>query len=88
MLIALLAAPLAAVPPKVTFNGQIGPLVYHECAPCHRPNESGPFSLLNYEDAKKHATQIAIVTKQHFMPPWLPQRGYDSFAEERRLTDA
>ncbi|HEY3940717.1 MAG TPA: tetratricopeptide repeat protein, partial [Bryobacteraceae bacterium] len=46
------------------------------------------FSLLNYEDAKKHATQIAIVTKQHFMPPWLPQRGYDSFAEERRLTDA
>ena len=31
--------------------------------PCHRPGESGPFSLLTYQDAKRHARQIAAVTR-------------------------
>jgi len=77
----------AAAPAGVTFNRNIAPIVYKECSPCHRPGESAPFSLLSYEDVKRHATQIAAVTKRRYMPPWLPQPGYGSFAEERRLTD-
>ncbi len=72
----------------VTFYQHIAPIVYRECAPCHRPGESAPFSLLTYDDVKKHASQIADVTKRRYMPPWLPQPGYGEFAEERRLTDA
>ena len=35
----------AATPPaKVTFYRDIAPIVYANCAPCHRPGESGPFS--------------------------------------------
>jgi tetratricopeptide (TPR) repeat protein len=71
----------------VTFNGSIAPIIYKNCAPCHRPGESGPFPLLSYEDVKRHATQIAAVTKRRFMPPWLPEAGYGEFEEERRLTD-
>src|SRR5579864_4056679 len=74
--------------PTVTFYKQIAPLVYKNCSPCHRPGESAPFSLLTYEDVKRHAPQIAKVTRSRFMPPWLPEHGYGDFAEERRLTDA
>ena len=72
--------------PEVTFAKNIAPIVYQNCAPCHRPGQSGPFSLLSYEDARRHARQIADVTKRHFMPPWQPQQGYGQFEDERRLT--
>lgn len=79
------ALPLQAA---VTYYGQIAPILYESCSPCHRPGESAPFSLLSYDDARRHAKQIAAVTKSRFMPPWLPEHGYGGFAEERRLTDA
>ena len=83
----LLGLPAAAQTP-VTFYQHIAPILYKECAPCHRPGESGPFSLLTYEDAKKRASQIAKVTKQRYMPPWLPEPGHGEFLDERRMTDA
>ncbi len=72
--------------PEVTFAKNIAPIVYQNCASCHRPGQSGPFSLLSYEDARRHARQIADVTKRRFMPPWQPQQGYGQFEDERRLT--
>ena len=72
----------------VTFYRDIAPIVYRNCAPCHRPGESAPFSLLSFDDAKRHATQMADVTKRRYMPPWLPEPGKGDFREERRLTDA
>lgn len=78
----------AAPTPPLTFYKNIAPIVYKECAPCHRPGESGPFPLLTYEDVKRRAAQIADVTKRRYMPPWQPEQGYGDFAEERRLTDA
>jgi Flp pilus assembly protein TadD len=77
----------AATPARLTFYRDIAPIVYTNCAPCHRPGESGPFSLLSYEDVKRHALQIADVTKTRFMPPWLPEPGHGEFDEERRLSD-
>jgi tetratricopeptide (TPR) repeat protein/mono/diheme cytochrome c family protein len=71
----------------VTFNRDIAPIIYKNCATCHRPGEAGPFPLLTYEDVKKHAGQIAYVTQQRIMPPWLPEPQELKFAEEARLTD-
>lgn len=76
----------AATP--VTYYGQIAPIVTRDCAPCHRPGESGPFNLLTYEDLRKRGPQIVKVTKSRYMPPWLPEPGYGDFKEQRRLTDA
>jgi Flp pilus assembly protein TadD/mono/diheme cytochrome c family protein len=80
----------AAVPPpsSPTFYRNIAPIIYQNCSTCHRPGESGPFSLLNYDDVKRHALQIATVTRQRFMPPWLPEAGHGEFEEERRLTNS
>ena len=86
-LLALLSVCASAAVNPVTYHGQIEPIVLQDCAPCHRPGESGPFSLLTYEDVKKRAAQIVKVTGSRFMPPWLPEPGYGQFKEERRLTD-
>ena len=84
-------AAISALPatgaPKITFYQNIAPIIYQNCSVCHRPGESAPFALLSYDDVKRHAAQIADVTKRRYMPPWLPQQGYGEFQEERRLTD-
>jgi len=70
----------------VTFNKHIAPLVFQNCAGCHRPGEVAPFSLLSYADVGKRAKQIGEVTKSHFMPPWKSVDGHGRFTGERRLS--
>jgi len=70
----------------VTFNRDIAPILFEHCAPCHRPGQPGPFSLLSYTDAVKHAAQIAKVAQRRYMPPWLPEPGHGEFLDERRLS--
>jgi Tfp pilus assembly protein PilF len=73
-------------PKQVTFNRDIAPIIFHSCSTCHRPGEAAPFSLLAYSDVKKHARQIADVTKSRTMPPWLPLPQTLKFADEMRLS--
>ncbi len=86
----LLAAAAASPDPTgpVTFNEHVAPILFANCAPCHRPHGSAPFALLGFEDARKRAKQIAKVTRSRYMPPWLPLAGYGEFAGERRLEDS
>ncbi len=82
-----LSAPERKNDPQITFNRDIAPIIFQSCARCHRPGESGPFSLLTYDDVKKHARQIEAVTRTRFMPPWLPEPQALKFADEWRLSD-
>ena len=77
----------APPPPAPTFTRDIAPIVFANCAPCHREGEAAPFTLLSYADAVKHADGIAMVTRRREMPPWLPERGEFPILGERRLTD-
>jgi hypothetical protein len=81
---ALTLSARAATPP--TFARDIAPIIYEKCAPCHHPGAAAPFSLLTYADLEKRAAQIAAATKSGYMPPWLPEPGYGSFQDDRRLT--
>ena len=84
----------------VTFNRDIAPILYENCATCHRPIDGSrapsgdpicfagaPFSVLGYRDVVGHAKQIASATAARRMPPWLPSGGDFEFAGARRLTD-
>ena len=79
--------PASSSQPQVTFNRDIAPIIFHSCANCHRPGEAAPFSLLTYADVKKHARQIAEVTRTRNMPPWLPAPQELKFADEMRLPE-
>src|SRR5580700_9976814 len=77
----------AAAAAQVTFNRDIAPIVFRNCAQCHHPGEAGPFPLLSYADVKTHGRQIALVTSKRIMPPWLPAQSDLKFADELRLSD-
>lgn len=81
----LFSLPLCA--DSVTFSKDIAPILFQYCAPCHRPHEIGPFSLLTYQDARKRAAQIVRLTQRRYMPPWPPEPGHGDFAGARRLTE-
>jgi len=81
----LLPAAAAAQPPA--FDRDVAPILAARCAVCHRSGGIGPFELLTYEDAKRHAEQIAVATARRLMPPWKPLPGRGDFLNERRLTD-
>ncbi|HEV3199092.1 MAG TPA: tetratricopeptide repeat protein [Bryobacteraceae bacterium] len=70
----------------MTFSKDIAPILFQYCAPCHRPHEAGPFPLLSYQDARRHAAQIVNVTERRYMPPWPPEPGHGDFAGVRRLS--
>ena len=87
--ILLLTLPIAAgAATAPTFNKDIAPILYANCANCHRPGEVAPFPLLTYQDAAKRAALIAGAVAARFMPPWKAEPGYGDFAGERRLTDS
>src|SRR5688572_7873886 len=95
--------PPAAPTPVVTFNKDIAPILFENCASCHRPARSAgsapvdpndplciagaPFSLLDYASAHAHADEIAQATLTRAMPPWLPEPGHGEFLNTRRLSD-
>jgi tetratricopeptide (TPR) repeat protein/mono/diheme cytochrome c family protein len=70
-----------------TFTQHIAPIVYQHCAPCHRPGEAAPFSLLTFHEVEQRAEQIVDVTQRRLMPPWLPEPGEHPFRGERRLAE-
>ena len=80
-------APRAAAAP-VTFNKEVAPILFHHCASCHNPGGIGPFPLLTYSDARKHAAQIADVAKRRYMPPWPPESEHGDFRDDRRLSQS
>lgn len=84
--VAVSACGAASAETTPTFAHDIAPIIYQNCASCHHQGGIGPFSLLSYEDVKKHARQIAAVTAARYMPPWKAEPGYGDFEDERRLT--
>jgi hypothetical protein len=73
-----------------TFAVDVAPIVYSNCVVCHRPGQAAPFSLLTYDDVRKHGETIVDVTSSRYMPPWHASHaeGFPTFRDERRLSDA
>jgi hypothetical protein len=76
----------AAAASPITFGEHIAPIVFKNCAECHREGQIGPFSLTSYEDVKKHARQIVEVTGERIMPPWHADPGVVEFSNDRSLS--
>lgn len=70
-----------------TFTEDIAPIIYNNCAQCHRSGEIGPMPLTNYAQVSAWAPMIEYVTSIRYMPPWPVDHGYSEFLGERFLTD-
>ena len=82
--VTLAASALAAAP---TFTKDVAPILYQNCATCHRPGEIGPMPLLTYEQARPWAKAIRGVVAMGKMPPWHATEAHGVFANDRRLSD-
>ena len=75
------------MPETVTYTRDIAPLLNANCVQCHREGGVGPFAFETYEQAKRRAKMISLVTLQGLMPPWRAAHGFGSFRDERHLSD-
>jgi len=74
----------ASVP---TFSKDVAPILYKNCATCHRPDETAPMSLLTYQDARPWAKSIRQYVSSGVMPPWHAAEAPGVFLNDRRLTE-
>ena len=51
-----------------TFSKDVAPILYKNCANCHRAGEIGPMPLLSYKDARPYARAIAAAVQKGTMP--------------------
>lgn len=89
---AICASTLRADEPKttvanLTFAEPIAAIVYDHCSSCHRPGQSGPFSLLTYSDVSQRAETIQAVIRDGYMPPWKAVHTGIDFSNDRRLSE-
>jgi peroxiredoxin len=78
--------PVATATAKATYYHDVLPILQNQCQTCHRPGESGPFSLMKYSQAVNWAADLKDYTQKKIMPPWKLTAGV-AFHHERRLTD-
>jgi hypothetical protein len=72
-----------------TYTKDVAPLIQKHCQECHRSGKIAPFSLTNYEEAKRQASNLATVTLDRRMPPWLADPDYgQKFRHDRSLSEA
>ncbi|HMS54590.1 MAG TPA: hypothetical protein PKA27_04250 [Fimbriimonadaceae bacterium] len=73
---------------EVNYAEHVAPILDKNCLSCHRPGETAPFSLVGYEQARKWAPMISIVTSRGVMPPWKSIKGFGDHLDGNWLTEA
>lgn len=82
----LLAGGTASAPP--TFTRDVAPILYKNCASCHRAGEIAPMSLLSYDEVRPWAKSIREKVLLGQMPPWHSTDSHGTFANDRRLSES
>lgn len=72
---------------RPTFYKDIAPIINKNCASCHRPGGIGPFSLQTFEEVSAKGTFIGHVTETKYMPPWKADPYYQTFRNEKILSE-
>ena len=73
---------------QVTFARDVAPIVFKNCAECHRPGEVAPMSLLTFKDLRPWAKSIREKVINREMPPWHADARYGQWHNDRRLSQA
>jgi mono/diheme cytochrome c family protein len=70
-----------------TYSKDVAPIIYKNCASCHRPGDIAPMSLLNYAQTRPWAKAIREQVATGQMPPWHATQAHGTFENDRRLSD-
>jgi len=72
---------------ELTYHRDIAPIIQDHCMSCHRPGESAPFPLTNFNEVSRKAKTIARVVDDRYMPPWHANHELTAFQDVRRIED-
>jgi len=70
----------------VTFTKNVAPILFKNCAECHRPGEIAPMSLMTYQEVRPWAKSIRERVVEGSMPPWSADPKYGHWANDPRLS--
>ena len=70
-----------------TFSKDVAPIIFKNCASCHRPGDIAPMSLLTYDNVRPWAKSIREKVASGMMPPWHATQPHGAFENDRRLSD-
>lgn len=70
----------------VTFTRNVAPILYNNCATCHRQGEIAPMSLITYKEVRPWARSVREVVAERRMPPWFADPSKGEFSNDCRLT--
>src|SRR5262245_36397948 len=70
---------------QITFSKDVAPILFKNCAVCHRPDDIGPFSVLSYKESRPWAKSIREKVASREMPPWGADPRHGEFSNDTRL---
>lgn len=65
----------------------VAPILYANCAECHRPGDIAPMSLTSYEDVRPWAKAIRSEVAARRMPPWHADDHIGVFSNDSGLSE-
>ena len=68
--LAVIGTAYAAPATAPTFSKDVAPIVFNNCASCHRAGEVAPMTLTSYDDVRPWAKVIKSKIMSREMPPW------------------
>ena len=71
-----------------TFNADVAPILYENCASCHREGQVAPMSLTSYREARPWARAIKTKVVAREMPPWFADPRFGKFKDVTALSQA
>jgi hypothetical protein len=79
---------LSAHNAEPTYAEDVAPILYKNCASCHRPGGMAPFSVLDYDSTLTHLDEMRVAVAEGQMPPWHAEGPHGMFRNDRRLSDS
>jgi len=70
-----------------TFYRDVLPILQQHCEVCHRIGGIAPISFETYEETRRFADAIRVVTQNRSMPPWFAVAGIGRFRNDPSLDD-
>jgi len=85
---AMTKASSSKVTSDITFTRDVAPILFKNCADCHRPTGVAPMSFLSFKEVRPWARSVKERVVDRSMPPWFADPAHGKFSNNPSLSQA